>query len=891
MSAPRGEPEAPGWVRLLVRAYPRRFRDRVGAELLRSYVVERRRVRGLKGLAFVLRTAADLMVGAALEQMGERRRGAEAARMSGTGTGWEATMWEGWSTDARIAARGLRKTPGFTIVALLTFALGVCATTSVYSVVDGLLLRPLPYPDSDDLVEVFELGEQRGRMQVTGPNFLDWKATLSSFEHLVARTHSGYSSASTVLSSAQAVRVPVDRVTDGFFEMMGISPVVGRALSDGDYRPDAPGAAVVSHAFWQTHLGGGSPGDLTLSIGSTTYSVVGVMPAGFDFPEATQVWLPLDVRGGVSRTAHNWSVTGRLAEGVSLLEANAELDRVTARLHEQYQEDMSAVSARAIPLQEELYGAMGGPLLLLLGASALVLLVACTNLATTLLARGRSRTGEILVRTALGAPRVRLVRLLLTETMILAVAGAVLGTLLTIPTLRFFLTLGPPALGAQTVLDPRVWLVTTFVSVVTMLVFGLLPAVSGTRSDIATGLRGTDRRGGRKTGAWGTLVATEVALSVVLLVGSVVLTRSFLAVVTVDLGFDARGLMTAEISFPGTVFEDEVSLVAAQSQLLQELERVPGVRSAGLINHLPLAGLAFNGGFDLESGEAVQGRVDYRVASDGYFETMDIPVLEGRFFRASDDAAVDDVAVVSETMARRFFPEGAVGRRIKNLRNDSWIYPDRLITIVGVVGDVRHRDMTAEPVPTVYVHSAQRPARASSPFVVLRMDSTDDPALGSLVRQSVARVDRRIPVELSSMEARAGASTADRRFLVVVLASFSLAALVLSGVGIYGVVSFAVERRSREMGIRLALGADPGSVRRLVLQHSLKTVALGAIVGVLLTVFSTRLLEGFVFGVEPGDIPSALTGAGTLVLVGLVASWAPAHRATNLQPVEALGTD
>ncbi len=564
-----------------------------------------------------------------------------------------------------------------------------------------------------------------------------------------------------------------------------------------------------------------------------------------------------------------------------------------ASLRAEYGTSMTSSSAVARPLRTELYGDMTRPLTLLLGAAGFVLLVACTNLASTMLARGRRRANELAVRNALGGSRLRLVRMLLTESLLLAAAGGLVGALLAHPLLDALVRMGPALLVDRVSLDLRVLTITLVAGAATVLAFSLYPALAATRVGTAGTLRegGRGGTGGRRRRAgWNLLVGFEVALALVLLAGSAVLMRSFASVLSIEAGFDAEQALSVELSLPESEYGDDPARVAGFAAILDAVRSTPGVEAAGLVNHLPLGGLAFNGGFEREAGDHPDvegGSVDYRVATPGYLEAMGIPVLEGRGLRA-DDVSRGDVALMSRSAAARFWPdESPVGRRIRNLSNDSWLYPDRWITIVGVVGDVRHRALTVPSAPAVYVHALQRPARASSPTLVVRVRGSVV-EVAPAVRQAIRGVDPTIPTTLIPMRTRVSEATADRRFALVVLGAFALVALLLAAVGIYGVVSWAVARRTREIGIRLALGAEPRVVLRMIVAGSLRTVVGGAAVGAGGALAMGGLLSGMVYGVEPTDPLSFGAAATLLVVVGAVASLIPGRRATRVDVVEAM---
>jgi putative ABC transport system permease protein len=803
-----------------------------------------------------------------------------------SGVGW----LEEFRQDVRFSLRTLRKNPAFAALAVLTLALGIGANTAVFSVVNSTLLQPLPYPEPDRLVTVWELNERGQEISVAGPNFQDWRDLSGSFEAIAAYVNPEFSGLSTVLGADGAVRTRAHGVTREFFAVLRVQPSLGRAFTAEETRPGGPAAALVSHSFWQSHLSA-DPGVLGrgLDVMGETHEIVGVMPPGFHYPGGTEIWTSLD-RGGLggSRTSHNWLAIGRLRDGVTLDAARREMDRLMDALRAQHGTEMSAVGTRLTRLQDELVGELRRPLLLLLGAAALVLLIACTNLASALLARGAAREREVAVRASLGAGRLRLVRQLLTESMVLAGLGALAGLAVAALALRALLSLAPAGLAplAQAQLDGWALAFALVVAVITALLFGLLPALRLSEAELAGTLRaGTRGSTGGSRRAWGVLVGSQVALAFLLLIGSGLLIRSFREVLAVDTGFDAARVLTVEISLPGSRYASDPAIAAVHQRVLTELGRLPGVEAAGIIQHLPFGGQSYSGGFEIEGRGPGEAYASYRVAGGDYFPAMGIPLVRGRLFEPGDDAGAGDVAVINQALAERVWPgEDPVGRRIRNLANDSWIYPDRWITIVGVVGNVRHGGLLAGWPGEVYVHYLQRPARIQEAVVTLRASVPPATLIGP-ARERIRAVDPDVPAEFATMGARVSGTVADRRFTMLTLGAFALVALLLSAVGIYGVVSHAVARRTREIGIRLALGAEPRAVRALVQRNAMRTAAAGAVLGVLGALLLTRMLRGLLYGVSPTD---PLTfGAVVLVLgaVAWLASYLPARRTTRIDPM------
>ena len=809
-------------------------------------------------------------------------------------------VMEALAHDVRFTLRTLRKSPGFTAVAVLTLALGIGANTAVYSVVNGTLLRPLPYPGADRVVVLREMDDKRAEMAVTGGNFLDWRQANRTFQAMAVHWNPEFVPMMTILGANTAVRTRVTGVSGDFFRVMGTVPSRGRGFVAEESREGGRRAMVVSHSFWRSHLGS-DPNVLgrVLDSEGDPFEIVGVMPAGFAYPADTDLWVPLERDGIVEgRTAHNYAAVARLRPGVSVAQAERDLDRITAGLKERHGSAMDAVGARVERLQEVLVGDLRLPLLLLLGASALVLLVACTNLASTSLARGAGREREIAIRASLGASRRRLVRQLLTESLVLSLLGAAAGLGAALLVLRGLVAVGPRALVATggIGLDARVLGFTLATALATTLLFGLVPAFRGSRGELGEALRsgGRGNAGGHRGRVWGGLVGVEVAMAILLLVGSGLLLRSFRQVLGVDTGFDPRQVLTIDVSLPDSRYPEDPGKAAYYQRLLGDLEQIPGVEAAGLIQHLPLGGMAHNGSFDVEGrgdSHAAGVHPGYRVASAGYFAAMKIPLLRGRLFGPGDHAGTPDVAVVNRSLAEKLWPGGdPIGKRVRNLANDSWIYPDRWITIVGVAGDVRHGGLLSEAEPEIYVHYLQRPNRAQSSVVTLRTSVPPASVVGA-ARARIAALDPEVPAEFATMSARVVESVADRRFTMLVLGAVAAVALLLAAVGIYGVVSYSVARRAREIGIRLALGAPPGSVRALVQRGAMRTALAGMAAGIVGAILLSRLLRGLLYGVSPTD--PATFAAVVVVLTGVawLASYIPARRTTRVDPIVTMRTE
>lgn len=798
--------------------------------------------------------------------------------------------------DVRYGLRGLARDRGFTLVAILTLALGIGANTAVFTVIAGVLLRPLPYPEADRIVKVWEVTETGRLNRVAEANYVDWRAASGSFEAMAVEA----SGALTVVGGSEPVRRVVAEVGPSFFDVMRTQPVRGRAFGSGEAEPGSALVALVSERFWQDQLGGNSDlAALELGIGRDFYEVIGVMPAGFHYPSDADVWTPAVLDRGSSRTAHNWEVIARIKAEVPMADAQAELSVIGHRIRQEFGEEVDAVDVRLEGLQESLVGSFRRPLMLLLSAAFLVLLVGCTNLASALLARGGAREQEFAVRTSLGAGRGRLIRQMLTESLLISAIGGMAGLVIAMIAGRALVAMGPAILLADMPgrPDPVVLGFTALISIGSAMLFGGMPALRVSRADPGITLReaGRGNAGGARSHRWSVLIGAETALAVVLLVAAGLLTRSFRNVMAVDPGFDADRVATADFALPQVVYPDETAIRSWHARIMPLVRALPGVDVAGYINHLPLGGMAMNGALEIEGVGDAPGSADYRVVSDDYFASMGIPIRAGRDFDPLQEgqftapAAIVNEAFVRTLLSPGTMPDNAIGMRIRNLRNESWYYdPEQWLTIVGVVGDVRHGGPLSEPDPEVYVHVLQRPIRAAGGFLTVK---TRGPANGAALRAAVQALDPNVPVEVSTLEARSAQVLAGRRFGMLVLAAFAGLALALGAIGIYGVVSYSVERRRREMGVRLALGATVGDVVGRTVRRALVAVAAGLAVGVPAAIAVATLLRGMLFGVEVVDGATLSAVIAVLFGVGLLACWIPARRLAAIDPVATLRAD
>jgi putative ABC transport system permease protein len=811
-------------------------------------------------------------------------------------------MWGELMQDVRYALRGLARERGFAVIATLTLALGIGATTAAFGIVNGVLLRPLPYADPEQLVALWERNEPGFDNAFGWPNFRDVQQR--------ARTLSGAAAYQmpflvTVLGSAEPVRAPVARVTTNLFDVLGVQPARGRGFSAEESVVGGPPAVLVSDAFWRHQLGARTDlSQLTLEVNGVRAPVIGVMPPGFAFPgsrygwesapAAADLWFPLDITdpaGLGDRSAKNFAVVARLADGVTRSAAADELAVIARQIHQEHS-NSDAVAVSVYDLREDGVGEAKRPLFILLGASAFVLLVACTNLASGLLARATRRQRELAVRVSLGARRIRLIRQLLTESVLLALVGAAAGVALAHLLLLAVRALGPASIPRlhEVRIDGWVLAFTTMLAVTTALTFGTAPALRATAVAPQTALQGAGRgtESLRQRRLWSLLVGGEVAMALLLLIGSGLLMRSFYALMQVDPGFDTTQQLAVEISLPETRYADTAARVRFYDELLEQVRALPNVTNAGLTITTPLVDFDPFGLFDIEGGEIGDGDAHYRVVSPGFFETMGTSVLQGRAFEGSDRMGAEDVILINRTMADKFFGGSAIGKRMRTGGMDDRGYD--FARIVGIVEDVRYETLDAQPAPGYYLNYAQRPDRIGTMKLLVRTNG--DPLLaGPAIRDVVRKLDGNVPVDMTSLEKLAGASFAERRFMLYVLAGFAAVALLLAAVGIYGVVAFAVAQRTREIGIRVALGALGSRVLWTVGRTTMLSVITGVACGLVLAVALSRLIASLLYEVKPADPVTFLGVAVLLIATAWVAVLVPARRALRISPMTALRAD
>jgi predicted permease len=799
------------------------------------------------------------------------------------------TPLEALARDVRFAARSLGRAPAFTTVAVLTIALGVGVTTAVYSVVDGVLLRPLPYPAPAQLVRVYEHSRTSERMSFTGANAVDVERE--------ARTLSAVAYASsfeaTVLGADEPLRARVAMVSREFFDVFRTPAARGRLFGAGEGVPNGATAAVVSDRFWRESLGADPQFQRrALRAAGTIVPVVGVMPPEFNYPSRTDVWVST-FDDNPSRTAHNWALVGRLAPGRTVRDAQTEIDALLRRVKARYGKEADAEGAVVSGLHEDLARASRPTLLVLLGAVGLVLLVACVNLASANLARGEGRQREYAVRTALGAGRARIARQVVTENLLLAFAGGAVGCALAWALTKALVAVGGAALPRFAVvqLDARVLAFAAVASLLTGLVVAAAPALQVT-SDLRGAIGAGGRAGieGARLRTRGLLIASEVALAVTLLAGAGLLMKSLRTVLAEDPGFRTGGVLTADLSLPEAGWSDTARVKAFFDRVLPAVRAIPGVTTVGVVNAIPIAGGGGNSAFAVDGSTEFVGSTDYRVVDSAYFRAMGIPLMHGRGFTAGDAAGAEHVTVISQAMARKFWPGASpLGHRIRFPGMDA--HKDLWLTVVGVVGDVRGQSLDTPPDPTAFVYYPQRPERLSSEATLVVRTTALSPALGDVIRQRVRAIDPNVPVRLETLESVVTGSVQSRRFSTSVIATFAALALLLAAVGIHGVLAYVVAQRQREIGVRMALGAARGTVRAMVLGDAMRAVFPGVVVGLVGALALSRVLRGMLYGVSATDPTVFVAVAVLLTAVAIAAAWIPARRATKVDPLEAIRAD
>jgi putative ABC transport system permease protein len=806
--------------------------------------------------------------------------------------------------NLRFAGRSLLRSPGYTAVAVLTLGIGVGAATALFSVVHGVLLRPLPYPEPDRIVQVWEVGAEGNQGSVADPNFSDWLEQSRSFAGMAQFQ----SAPMSITGGSEPVRRMLAIVSADFFRVMGVHPALGRGFTAEEQQQGGPPAVIVSHALWRDQLGATPDlGSRTLSFAGSVYQVVGVMPAGFDFPDGAELWQPRELLPVLtSRTALNWRVVARLADGVTLARAQQELSAISRGLGELHSGAIWLADAALVPLQEQLVGKVRPTLLVLLGAAGFLLLVAVANVTNLSLARMTARQREIAVRVALGASLRRLLGHTLSESLALSLAGGLLGVLLAGVGLRLLLASEPGSLpGAADIgLSPAALAFALAVVVLTTLAIGLIATVRAGGSDLRSGLASGDRSrtdGTSSRRIQDALVAAQVALTFVLLVGAGLLGRSVNRLLDVDLGFRTHGVVTLSLSHSTP---RDHTLGELHHVMVTRLRAIPGVDEVGGSNRLPLTWGGADGTFIIQNqpGEIASfddwgalsgnpertGHAGFRVASEGFFRALGIPLLRGRLFDDGDVFDAAHVAVINEALASTRWPgEDPIGKLINFANMDGDFRP---MEIVGIVGNVRDPAIDGDPEPAVYAAYRQRP-RQTAEFTYVLTGSGGTAALSAAARRAAFEVAPDAPPRIRTIEEVVAEPLATRRFSLILLAVFGTTALLLAAMGIYGVVSYAVTQRRRELGIRIALGAMRGRVVRLVVRRGATLAAVGITVGVAAAFGLTRFIAAQLYGVDTHDAVTFAAASIFLLVIAVAASYIPAQRAATVDPMVALRED
>ena len=799
--------------------------------------------------------------------------------------------------DLKYALRTIRRAPGFALAVVLTLALGIGANSAIFSVVHSVLLRPLPYGQPDQLVRLYGRYPEFGRTSTSLPDFQDWRAQSHAFQQMAAR----YNAAFVLTGEGEPERVIGDRVTANFLSTFGVRPLIGRSFLPEEEKVGGDDhVGILSYGYWQRRFAG-DPHIIgrQIQLSGYPYQIVGITPKDFRIERDVDLYAPARADTTLPRRAEFMDVYARLKPGVSVQQADADLAGVLRHLAEEYPATNATIRSEVIGLQDDLVRGVKPALIAFMGAVALVLLIACANVANLLLARAASREREVAVRVALGAGRGRIMRQLLIESVVLALVGGALGLAMATWGVAAVRSLDVQFLPRQgeVAIDGTIVAFTVVLSVLTGLVFGLAPALRLSRGSIQATLREGARgaTGGSLARVRGALVLGEVAVALMLLIGAGLLIRSFDKLTHVDLGFDPSHVLTYSVTFPSAKFRDRDQAAALYPALLDRARSLPGVQHAAISADLPMQGASYLS-FSIQGrpdgspspGAAPEDMQPFAVSPD-YFATMHIPLKRGRLLTAQDRAGATEAAVISEEAVHRFFDDGRdpIGSRITfgNPSNPATTW----MTIVGVVGNIAQEGVTAKPYAQLYQSIEQSPSR--SVFVSGRTEG-DPTLLASSVRGAVRSVDPDLLVnDVVPLDARVAQSIARPRLSVLLLGGFSAIALLLAAIGIYGVMAYTVAQRTREIGVRMALGADPAKVKQLIVRQGMRPALLGVVLGLVAAFLATRLIARLLYGVSAVDPVTFVLVPLFLIGVALLATWLPARRATRVPPTVALQSE
>ncbi len=825
---------------------------------------------------------------AALVEVGGVEQVKEEVRASRMGSGVESFLM-----DFRYAMRSLLKKPGFTITAVIALALGIGANTAIFSVINGVLLRSLSYANPDKIVMIWERNVTGTRMQnvVSPGNFLDWQKQSTSFDHMAAVADQRVNLTG---GTGEPEEIKVQLVSDGFFSALGVQPFTGRFFIPEENKVGNDLVIILSHQLWQNRFGA-NPAVVgqQVTISGRQRTVVGVMPPGFHFLDnQVKAWVPYPLDPAIdyrATTGRFLRVVGQLKPGVTVQQAQAELTGIAKQLEQALPKFNTGWSVNVLPIHEQVVGEIRPILIVLLAAVAFVLLIACANVANLLLSRAAARQKELALRAALGAGRMRLVRQMLTESVLLALMGGVLGVLLAYWGIQLLIGFGPDNIPrlSEISIDLRVLAFTFGISLLTGVLFGMIPALQASRPDLNDALKEGSRgsTGARSRTLRNVFVVTEVALALVLLIGAGLMIRSFMQLQSVETGFNPENVLTMRAQLPKKKYAEPHQIVDFFKQAQDRIAAVPGVQAVGAISYLPLTGPAARDGFKIvgqpEPAPGQEPGVEVRVITPTYFQAMGIPLLKGRLLDERDGKD-SRVLLINETMAKKYFPnQDPVGKRIEVTWGDG-----EIDEIVGVVGDIREGALNKEPETAIYWPHPREPYSGMALVVRTSGDAT---RFGTTVAKEIRALDPEQPVaDVRTMKQVISKSIARPRFNTVLLSIFAGVALVLASVGLYGVMNYSATQRTHEVGIRMALGATRADIMRLVVGNGMLLTLIGIAIGVVASCGLTRVMQRFLFGVAPTDVLTFVAVSLLLIAVALVANYIPARKATRVNPVIAL---